>query len=340
MNIPKITADVSLKPYNTFGIDVKAHWFCQINSVEELQNVLQNTDYQDVKKLILGGGSNILLTQDFDGLVLWIQIQGMDLVKETENCTFLRFGAGVNWHQAVLFAIKQNLGGIENLSLIPGTVGAAPIQNIGAYGVELKDVFESLEALEIDTGTLKIFDKNACQFSYRNSIFKQESKGKFIITSVVLKLQKKPTFQISYGAIRSLLAEKELELSPKNISDVVIQIRESKLPDPAKIGNSGSFFKNPEIPKAQFEALKMQFPDIIGYPVSVEKTKVPAGWLIEQTGIKGRRFGNTGTYEKQALVLVNYGEATGEEILHFSKKIQNRVSEKFGIFLEPEVNLI
>lgn len=340
MHTPQIQHNISLKPYNTFGIDVQARFFCAIDSIEVLHSVLQNSEYQNIKKLILGGGSNVLLTQDFEGLVLYIQIKGIETVQEDENSIFLRFGAGVNWHQAVLFTIEKGLGGIENLSLIPGTVGAAPIQNIGAYGVELKDVFETLEAIEIATGKVTIFDKNACQFGYRSSVFKNELKGKYIITSVILKLQKNPVFNISYGTITSLLKEKNLKPSPKSISEVVTQIRESKLPNPDKIGNSGSFFKNPEIPTAQFETLKNQFPNIIGYPITNDYMKVPAGWLIEQTGIKGKRFGNTGTYEKQALVLVNHGGAKGQEVLDFSKKIQEMVHEKFGIQLEREVNVI
>jgi len=340
MTKSQIQSQVSLKSLNTFGVEAKAKFFYRVQHLTEIQNILQDSTFINMPFLILGGGSNLLLTQNFEGLALQIDIQGIEKIRETENCVFLRFGAGVNWHSAVLYTIKRGLGGLENLSLIPGTIGAAPIQNIGAYGVELKDVFESLEAVEITTGKCHTFTSSDCQFGYRNSIFKQELKGKFIITSVVLRLSKNPEFNISYGAIQSKLESYGKNISPKTISDAVIEIRESKLPDPAKIGNSGSFFKNPTIPNTQLESLKTQFPNIIGYSVSESETKIPAGWLIEQTGIKGKRFGNTGTYEKQALVLVNHGEATGKEILGFSKKVQQLVFEKFGIQLEREVNVI
>jgi len=340
MTKPHIQSQVSLKLLNTFGVEAKAKFFCQIRHLDDIQNILQNPTFKDIPFLILGGGSNLLLTQDFEGLVLQMDIQGIEKIQETQDCVLLRFGAGVNWHSAVCYTIEKELGGLENLSLIPGTIGAAPIQNIGAYGVELKDVFESLEAVEIATGKCQTFTSSDCKFGYRNSIFKQELKGKFIITSVVLRLSKNPKFTISYGAIQSKLESYDQDISLKTISNAIIEIRQNKLPDPAKIGNSGSFFKNPTIPNTQFESLKNQFPSIIGYAVSESKTKIPAGWLIEQTGIKGKHFGNTGTYEKQALVLVNHGQATGKEILDFSKKVQRFVFEKFGIQLEREVNVI
>ena len=262
-------------------------------------------------------------------------------MKENDDNIWIKSGAGVAWHDLVMHCVNQNYAGIENLSLIPGTVGAAPMQNIGAYGIEIKDVFEDLEAIEIATGKTKIFDQQICNFGYRESIFKHEAKGKYIILNVTFKLNKKPTFYVEYGAIKDTLAEMGIaELSIKAISDAVIHIRQSKLPNPAEIGNAGSFFKNPEIQKTQFEKLKAQFPTIPSYPVSETTTKVPAGWLIEQAGWKGQRFGNVGVHAKQALVLVNYGGGKGEEIKTLSQKIQVSVKEKFGIQLSAEVNFV
>ncbi len=336
-----VQKDVQLKPYNTFGIEATAKYFVEVSSIEQLKKILQNPDYQSIKRLILGGGSNMLLTKDFDGLVIKMSIKGMDVVKETEENIWIKAGAGVVWHDLVMHCVNQNYAGIENLSLIPGTVGAAPMQNIGAYGIEIKEVFEELEALEIETGEIRTFDKATCNFGYRESIFKHEAKGKYIILNVTFKLSKNPTFHLEYGAIRDTLAEMGvLELGIRAISDAVIHIRQSKLPNPAEIGNAGSFFKNPEIPNTQFEALKAQFPTIPSYPVNETTTKVPAGWLIEQAGWKGQRFGNVGVHAKQALVLVNYGGGKGEEIKDLSQKIQASVKEKFGIQLSAEVNFI
>ena len=336
-----VQKDVQLKPYNTFGIEATAKYFVEVSSIEQLKEILQNPDYQSIKRLILGGGSNMLLTKDFDGLVIKISIKGMEVVKETEENIWIKAGAGVVWHDLVMHCVDQNYAGIENLSLIPGTVGAAPMQNIGAYGIEIKEVFEELEALEIETGEIRTFDKATCNFGYRESIFKHEAKGKYIILNVTFKLSKNPTFHLEYGAIRDTLAEMGvLELGIRAISDAVIHIRQSKLPNPAEIGNAGSFFKNPEIPNTQFEALKAQFPTIPSYPVNETTTKVPAGWLIEQAGWKGQRFGNVGVHAKQALVLVNYGGGKGEEIKDLSQKIQASVKEKFGIQLSAEVNFI
>ncbi len=336
-----VQKDVQLKPYNTFGIEATAKYFVEVSSIEQLKEILQNPDYQPIKRLILGGGSNMLLTKDFDGLVIKMSIKGMDVVKETEENIWIKAGAGVVWHDLVMHCVDQNYAGIENLSLIPGTVGAAPMQNIGAYGIEIKEVFEELEALEIETGEIRTFDKATCNFGYRESIFKHEAKGKYIILNVTFKLSKNPTFHLEYGAIRDTLAEMGvLELGIRAISDAVIHIRQSKLPNPAEIGNAGSFFKNPEIPNTQFEALKAQFPTIPSYPVNETTTKVPAGWLIEQAGWKGQRFGNVGVHAKQALVLVNYGGGKGEEIKDLSQKIQASVKEKFGIQLSAEVNFI
>jgi UDP-N-acetylmuramate dehydrogenase len=336
-----VQKDVQLKPYNTFGIEVKAKFFVEVTSIEQLQEILQNPDYQSIERLILGGGSNLLLTKDIDGLVIKICIKGLEIIKETDENIWIKSGAGVVWHDLVMFCVNHNYAGIENLSLIPGTVGAAPMQNIGAYGIEIKEVFEELEALEIETGQIRSFDKATCNFGYRESIFKHEAKGKYIILNVTFKLNKQPNFHIEYGAIKDTLAEMNVsEISIKSISDAVIHIRQSKLPNPAEIGNAGSFFKNPEISKAQFETLKAQFPTIPSYPINETTTKVPAGWLIEQAGWKGQRFGNVGVHAKQALVLVNYGGGKGEEIKELSQKIQASVKEKFGIALSAEVNFI
>lgn len=336
-----IQKDIQLKPFNTFGIEATAKYFIEVSSIEQLQEILQNPDYQSTERLILGGGSNMLLTKDFEGLVIKIAIKGFEVVNENEDNIWLKVGAGVVWHDLVLQCVNQNYAGMENLSLIPGTVGAAPMQNIGAYGIEIKEVFEELQALEIATGEIKNFDKAMCNFGYRESIFKHEAKGKYIILNVTFKLNKRPTFHIEYGAIKDTLAEMNIsEMSIKSISDAVIHIRQSKLPNPAEIGNAGSFFKNPEIPNSQFETLKAQFPTIPSYPVSDTTTKVPAGWLIEQAGWKGQRFGNVGVHAKQALVLVNYGGGKGEEIKDLSQKIQASVKEKFEIQLSVEVNFI
>lgn len=336
-----VQKDVQLKPFNTFGLEATAKYFIEVSSIEQLQEILQIPDYQSTERLILGGGSNMLLTKDFDGLVIKIAIKGFEVVHENDDNIWIRAGAGVVWHDLVMHCVNQNYAGMENLSLIPGTVGAAPMQNIGAYGIEIKEVFEELEAYEIATGEIKTFDKVTCNFGYRESIFKHEAKSKYIILNVTFKLHKKPTFHVEYGAIKDTLAEMGItEMSIKAISDAVIHIRQSKLPNPAEIGNAGSFFKNPEIPNTQFEALKAQFPTIPSYPVSETTTKVPAGWLIEQAGWKGQRFGNVGVHAKQALVLVNYGGGTGEEIKVLSQKIQGSVKQKFGIELSVEVNFI
>lgn len=335
----KIQNNFSLKNYNTFGIDVDATLFAEIQSVRELQVILAANANQNI--MILGGGSNMLLTKDVEALVILNRINGFDIIEEDESAAIVRVGGGENWHEFVLKCIDHDLGGVENLSLIPGTVGASPIQNIGAYGVELKDVFERLEAVELATGKLKTFEKEECQFGYRDSIFKRDLKGQLCITHVYFRLSKKHQINISYGAIAKVLEEKNIEQPTiKAISDAVIEIRQSKLPDPKILGNSGSFFKNPEIPLAQFEDLQKRFPNIVHYPLPNGKIKVPAGWLIEQCGWKGKRVGNTGAYEKQALVLVNYGNASGEEVYALAKEIAASVMEKFGIKITPEVNVV
>lgn len=336
-----IQQNISLKPHNTFGIDVKAREYVVVESMEELQVLCAAFNLSDRKLLVLGGGSNILLTGDFDGMVIRINMKGISVVKEDEDHVWVKAMAGEVWHQFVLWCIDKGYGGIENLSLIPGCVGAAPMQNIGAYGVEVKDTFDSLEAVEIATGNLRMFTKNDCRFGYRESIFKQEAKDKFIIASVIFRLNRKPVFNTSYGAIREVLEKNQVtELSIKAISDAVIGIRTSKLPDPKVLGNAGSFFKNPEITEAAFAQLKAEHPGVVGYPAGPGMVKVAAGWLIEQCGWKGKVVGNTGSHKDQALVLVNYGNATGHEIWQLAQDIRSSVMDKFGVSISPEVNVI
>lgn len=329
----------SLQAYNTFGIPAKAAAFTKVASVANLQKVLAQ---KILPPYILGGGSNMLLANDMEALVIKNNILGRTIIEETAEDVLLAIGGGENWHNLVQWCVSRNYGGIENLSLIPGTVGAAPIQNIGAYGVELKDVFHSLEAVSLETGEVSTFDKQACQFAYRDSIFKRELKGKYCITQVVLRLQKTAhQIHLKYGAIKKMLEEKGIQQPTiQDMSEVIIAIRSSKLPDPAVLGNSGSFFKNPEIERSQFEELQEQFPNIVFYDLPSGKVKIPAGWLIEQCGWKGKRVGETGAYAKQALVLVNYGKATGQEIWQLAMNIVESVKNKFGIELSPEVNVL
>lgn len=336
-----IQKNISLKAFNTFGIDVNSKYFISVKTKEELIDVLSNKEHLNTKKLILGGGSNLLLLNDFEGLVIKIEIGGFAVVHEDENEVNIQVGAGVMWHDLVLNSIDNGWAGLENLSLIPGTVGAAPMQNIGAYGVEIKDTFLSLSALNITSGKIETFDAERCAFGYRESYFKHEGKNRYVILDVCFKLSKKPVFKIEYGAIKDILAANNIkELSLKAISDAVIEIRQSKLPDPKKIGNSGSFFKNPEIPIKQYNKLLEHFPNMPSYKINDDIVKVPAGWLIEQAGWKGYKRGNIGVHEKQALVLVNYGGGKGSEIKTLSFDIQNSVFKKFGISINPEVNFI
>lgn len=330
-----------LKPFNTFGIEATARYFTEISTVRELKQILQNEDFIDTPKLFLGGGSNILLMADYPGLVIKNSIKGIKQEDWDADSVAVTAGAGEIWHDFVLYCIENNLSGIENLSLIPGTVGAAPMQNIGAYGAEIKDVFLSLEALNLKTLEIEVFDKEICNFGYRESYFKHEGKGKYVILSMTLKLAKTANINIAYGDIQRILEEKGI-VSPsiKDVSDAVIKIRRSKLPDPKDIGNSGSFFKNPEVSKEQFERLKEKFKDLPGYPINENLVKVPAGWLIEQAGWKGKRFGQVGVHEKQALVLVNYGGGTGQEIATLARNIQLSIKDKYGIQINPEVNYI
>ncbi len=334
----KIQHNISLKNYNTFNIDVNAKQFISITSVYELQQLLK----QEKELFLLSGGSNMLLTKDIDKLVVHVDIKGISIDKENHNDIYITVNAGENWHEFVLWCVSQNYGGIENLSLIPGNVGTCPIQNIGAYGVEVKDTITQVEAIEIETGKLISFSNRECNFGYRNSIFKNDVKGKYILTSVSFQLTKNEhNLNTSYGAIETELISKEIK-NPnlKDISEAVIAIRKSKLPDPKEIGNSGSFFKNPIISKILFEKLQKKHPKIPSYPVSEETVKVLAGWLIEQSGFKGKRFGDYGVHKKQALVLVNYGNASGKDIFALAQKIQTTIKKNFEIDLEIEVNII
>ncbi|ARS35358.1 UDP-N-acetylmuramate dehydrogenase [Pontibacter actiniarum] len=337
----KLQTNISLKPFNTFGMDAKAKFFARFETVQELQELLQMPELQQEPKLILGGGSNLLLTKDYEGVVLQNGIKGIVKQREDEDFVYLQAGGGEVWHDFVLHTLRLNLGGIENLSLIPGTVGAAPLQNIGAYGVELKDVFEELEAVHIETGEVRLFDTSACRFGYRESVFKNDLKGQFIVTHVTFKLHKHHKPNTSYGAISSTLEEMQVQQpSIQDISAAVCHIRQSKLPDPKQIGNAGSFFKNPEIQLTQYQALQKQYPAMPSYPVSDTTVKVPAGWLIEQCGWKGKVIGNYGVHKNQALVLVNYGGARGADIQQLAFDVIQSVEDKFGIRLHPEVNII
>lgn len=336
----KIHTNFSLKNFNTFGIEAKAQKFVAVDSVTELKSVLKQ--HHDEKKFILGGGSNMLLTQDIDALVIHIDLKGKKVIQENEDYVWVECQAGENWHEFVLWTLAQNYGGLENMSLIPGNVGTTPVQNIGAYGAEIKDTMTSCEAIKIDTFETKNFSNADCHFGYRESVFKQEVKDQYIITSVVFQLTKRNhTINTGYGDIQSELSKKEIENPTiQDVSNAVIAIRKSKLPDPRDLGNSGSFFKNPILLKSDFEKIHVQFPEMKYYDVSETEVKVPAGWLIEQAGFKGKRFGDAGIHKNQALVLVNYGNATGQEILEVSKDIQKTIYEKFGIQIEAEVNVI
>ena len=333
-----IQINKNLKEYNTFGISVKAEMFAVFSSIEELKQILS---FRNNKKLlVLGGGSNLLLTKDFDGLVIKNEIKRFEVIEETASEVIVESGAGENWHEFVLNCIDKGFGGIENLSLIPGSVGASPMQNIGAYGVEIKDVFESLSAYHIASGEIHYFDKTKCEFGYRESIFKNKVKGEYIILTVTFRLTKNPTINSSYGAINEQLKVMGIENPTiQELSAAVIAIRQSKLPDPKIIGNAGSFFKNPTVEIALLEQIQKNYPDIPNYP-AVNGKKLAAGWLIEKAGWKGRTFDNYGVHKLQALVLVNYGNCTGQEIFDLSSQIIQDVFDKFGVLLEREVNIL
>lgn len=336
----QVLQNISLQPYNTFGIAANAKYFCEVSSIGELKEVLSLKEHPN--KFILSGGSNMLLIGDIDALVIRINLKGISVIKEDDNHVIVKVMAGENWHEMILWTLNNNYGGLENMSLIPGKTGTAPIQNIGAYGVELKDHFVSCKTLNIATLEPQSFNKEACNFGYRESYFKKEGKGKYIITSVNFKLTKtNHILNTTYGSIEEELLNRKIKKpSIQDVSNAVIAIRQSKLPDPKKLGNSGSFFKNPIITKEKFTVFSIQHPEAPFYKVSDELFKIPAGWLIEQSGFKGKRYGDAGVHEKQALVLVNYGNATGEEILKLAHTIIEEVKNKFGVTISPEVNII
>lgn len=342
----QIQQNFSLKPYNTFGFDVKARYFSTFATVDQLSELLtanhpKDTPVGQTTNLILGGGSNILFTKDFDGLVLKNEISGIKKIAEDEEYVYVKAGAGENWHKFVLYCIDKNWAGVENLSLIPGNIGASPMQNIGAYGVEIKDIFHELKAFHIGEKTNYTFQLKDCEFGYRESVFKRKYKDQFVILTVTYKLSKKAKLNTSYGVIEQELEKMGVQ-SPaiRDVSNAVINIRSSKLPDPKEIGNAGSFFKNPSVPDSQFQNLKLRFENIVGYKNPDGSVKLAAGWLIEQCGWKGFRRGHVGCYARQALVLVNYGSGTGKEIYDLSEEILESVKEKFGVVLEREVNII
>ena len=336
-----IARNYSLKRLNTFGLEVRAKAYCEAASETDVLDLAGSGEFTGENKFVLGGGSNILFTGDLDALCIHNRITGISLEKEDQDFAWIKCGGGEVWHYLVMYCVAHNYGGVENLSLIPGSAGAAPIQNIGAYGVELKETFQDLDAIHLGTGEKKKFTLADCRFGYRDSIFKRELKNQFIITAITLKLTKHPQFNTSYGAIEhELKAMGVQELSVGTVSQAVINIRRSKLPDPAVIGNCGSFFKNPVVPEEKFLEIKKTDPGIVGYPASPGKIKLAAGWLIEKCGWKGKRVGNVGMHDKQALVLVNYGGATGTELIEHARHVQQNVKEKFGVLLEMEVNVL
>lgn len=335
-----IRKNVSLLQFNTFRVDAQAAYFVEINRLADLIKLRESDIWNKLPRLVLGGGSNVLFVDDFPGLVVKVNLKGISVV-DNEDSVFVKAASGENWHELVEFTIERDFGGIENLSLIPGCVGAAPIQNIGAYGVELESCFVSLEALDLKSGEIVIFKKADCAFGYRNSVFKNKLKDQYVITSVTLKLSRSANVNIEYGAIRETLKKFETKkITIKEVSKAVIFIRKSKLPDPAQIGNAGSFFKNPIIEKSLFSKLQFENPDIPFYPADDEKLKIPAGWLIENAGLKGYKKGNAGVHSKQALVIVNHGGASGREIFQLSEYVREVVKSKFGILLQREVNVI
>lgn len=335
----KIEKNKSLKNYNTFGIDVNAHYFISVSSISELKQALKNKPVDDI--FILGGGSNMLLRKDIEAFVIHINIQGKEIIEKTDQNVRIKVGGGENWHEFVLFAISNDFGGIENLSLIPGNVGTSPIQNIGAYGVEIESVFESCTAIQVDTGECRIFSKSEMDFGYRDSIFKNELKDQYIISDVTFILTtKNHKINTGYGDIQQVLNEKNIkDPTIQDVSNAVISIRQSKLPDPKVLGNSGSFFKNPIVNYQDFQKFKIQFPEAPFYEINTNSFKIPAGWLIEKAGFKGKRIGDAGVHKNQALVLVNHGNATGEEIWNLALTIQETVLNLTGIQIEPEVNI-
>ncbi|WP_317899150.1 UDP-N-acetylmuramate dehydrogenase [Aurantibacillus circumpalustris] len=337
----QIKENINLKAFNTFGIEVYCDYFVEINSEEDFQDLVKNEIYKSQEKLIIGGGSNLLFTKDFKGIVIKNNLKGITIVKENENEALLKASAGEVWHEFVLYCIDKNYAGIENLSLIPGCVGASPMQNIGAYGVEIKEVFEQLEAFNMESGELKKFNKKECEFGYRESVFKHKFRNKFFISSVTFKLKKQAAVNTSYGAINTELQAMNI-VSPgiKDVSRAVINIRQSKLPDPKVTGNAGSFFKNPEVSNNKYNELKNQFENIVAYPLENGNYKLAAGWMIEQSGLKGQEYNGAAVHTKQALVLINKNNAKGKDVFELSTHVIKRVQDKFGVTLEREVNII
>jgi len=333
--------NISLKPYNTFGIDVRGRYLTEAGNVDAFSEILEDRRFAALPIMVLGGGSNVLFTGDYNGLIVLNRLKGIEVVREDAEQVLVRAAAGEVWHEFVMWCIEKNYAGLENLSLIPGCVGAAPMQNIGAYGVEMKDCFHELEALNTETFTIEKFSASDCRFGYRESVFKRELKGQYIITAVTFRLSKSPVFHTTYGAIQQELEKMQVEkLSIRAISNAVISIRQSKLPDPIVLGNAGSFFKNPEITPAQKESLLSAYPDAVVYPLPNGNFKAAAGWLIEKAGWKGKRIENYGVHTLQALVLVNYGGASGTEIWTLSQHIVDDIQNRFGISLEREVNIV
>lgn len=328
----------SLLPHNTFGMDVRAARFVEYVSVAELISFLR--DHKDMPLLHIGGGSNLLFTKDYEGIVLHSALKDRYIVKETEDEVLVCVGAGVVWDDFVAYTVSNGWYGAENLSYIPGEVGASAVQNIGAYGVEVKDLIAEVDTVAVEDGSIRHFSNEECRYSYRQSVFKKELKGKYIVTHVTYRLSKKPLFRLEYGNIRAELERTGCELTLENLRELIVRIRKEKLPDPKTTGNAGSFFMNPVIPVQQFEALKQQYPDMPSYPAPQGLVKVPAGWMIERCGWKGKTMGNAGVHGKQALVLVNCGGATGEEIIRLSQAVVRSVQDKFGIAIHPEVNFI
>ena len=337
----EVIENSSLLTYNTFHIDVNAKYFAEIKTEDDFRELANEEKFRLQQKLILGGGSNILFTKNYDGLIIKNSFTGISLVNEDENYVWVKVAAGEEWHKFVLWCIEENFAGLENLSLIPGQVGAAPMQNIGAYGVEIKDVFEELEAIEIATGEKVIFKNSECEFGYRESVFKNKFKNQFMISAVTFRLNKQPKFNVNYGDIKMTLDEMKVdELTIKAVSDAVIKIRSSKLPDPKVLGNAGSFFKNPVITKSEFDFFISKNSIAPNFLQKDGTVKIPAGWLIEQCGWRGKIVGHSGSHNSQALVLVNYGGATGNEVYQLALDIQKSVRDKFGINIQLEVNLV
>jgi UDP-N-acetylmuramate dehydrogenase len=336
-----IQHNADLQPFNTFHVAARAARLARFTTAEELRELLNTAELKDLPRLVVGGGSNLLLTRDWPGVVLLNEVDGIEVVEETADHVIVRSGSGVMWHEFVAHCVGKGWGGIENLSLIPGKVGAAPMQNIGAYGVEIKDVFDHLEALRISDGEVVRFSGAECKFGYRESFFKREGKGQYIILNVAFKLAKHPELHTHYGSIKQELEKRGIaKPTIQDVSDAVIHIRRSKLPDPNVLGNAGSFFKNPVVPANLAEKIKAKYPDVVSFPAGEGQVKLAAGWLIEKAGWKGFREENLGVHKDQALVLVNYGGSTGSAIYDLSTRVLESVKEKFGVELEREVNII